>query len=83
MGGDTHGRTTWQEIATKNKFDEIIFIGDYFDAYEDTSARQQKEFFKNIITFKVENKDKVVLLFENHDNAYDNALVVKNTFFLQ
>lgn len=68
--GDTHGRTVWQEIVAKNSFDKIVFIGDYFDTHEDISARQQKENFRNIVTFKNQNNDKVVLLFGNHDFHY-------------
>jgi predicted phosphodiesterase len=68
--GDTHGRTEWKKIVENEKFDKVIFIGDYFDTHDDVSPEQQKENFKDIINFKRENTDKVVLLFGNHDFHY-------------
>jgi len=67
--GDTHGRNNWEKIIQKEKFDKVIFIGDYFDSY-DISAEQQKQNFKNIIAYKKANINKVVLLFGNHDFHY-------------
>lgn len=68
--GDTHGRTDWKKITTKETFDKVVFIGDYFDTHEDVSPEQQKENFRNIIAYKKANMDKVVLLFGNHDYHY-------------
>ena len=69
--GDTHGRTTWKEILNKEKeFDKFIFIGDYLDTHENITGEQQLENFKDIRKFKEDNKDKVVLLFGNHDFHY-------------
>ena len=30
--GDIHGRTIWKQIISKEIFDRMAFIGDYFDA---------------------------------------------------
>ncbi len=68
--GDTHGRMNWKDIVTKEQFDKVIFIGDYFDTHEDVSAQQQIDNFKDIISYKKDNMDKVVLLFGNHDFHY-------------
>lgn len=68
--GDTHGRTDWKQITANEKFDKVVFIGDYFDTHEDISPEQQKENFKDIIAYKKANMDKVVLLFGNHDYHY-------------
>lgn len=68
--GDTHGRTNWKQIITSEKFDKVVFHGDYFDTHEDISPDQQKENFKDIIAYKKANMDKVVLLFGNHDYHY-------------
>ncbi len=68
--GDIHGRTIWEQIIAKEKFDKVVFIGDYFDTFEDISAEQQKENFKEILAYKKANMDKVVLLFGNHDYHY-------------
>ena len=68
--GDTHGRTNWKQIISNEKFDKVVFMGDYFDTYEDISPEQQKENFKDIIAYKKANMNKVVLLFGNHDFHY-------------
>ncbi len=68
--GDIHGRTYWKQIISKAKFDKVVFIGDYFDAYKDITPEQQKSNFEDIIKFKKEYLDKVVLLFGNHDYHY-------------
>jgi len=33
--GDTHGRTDWKQITARERFDKVVFIGDYFDTHED------------------------------------------------
>lgn len=68
--GDTHGRADWKNITSKNDFDKVIFIGDYFDTHDSISPQQQKDNFKDLIAYKKANMDKVVLLFGNHDYHY-------------
>jgi hypothetical protein len=69
--GDTHGRTIWKEIVGKESdADKIVFIGDYFDTHENVSPQQQIDNFKEIIEYKKQNKDKVILLIGNHDFHY-------------
>jgi hypothetical protein len=68
--GDTHGREIWKQIVSSNTFDKIVFIGDYFDTHENVSSAQQIHNFKEIIEYKRQNIDKVVLLFGNHDFHY-------------
>jgi predicted phosphodiesterase len=70
--GDTHGRSKWKNIVEKEKdADKIIFIGDYFDAKDGGySANRQIENFKEIVEFKRNNPDKVILLIGNHDFHY-------------
>ncbi len=68
--GDIHGRGDWKKIIKDNPdSDKIVFIGDYFDSF-DIPAAQQKNNFKEIIAYKKKNKDKVVLLFGNHEFHY-------------
>lgn len=67
--GDIHGRSTWKHIILNNTFDKIIFIGDYFDSFN-IAANQQLENFLDIIQYKKDNPDKVILLFGNHDFHY-------------
>jgi hypothetical protein len=69
--GDTHGRELWKDIVSKEKdADKIIFIGDYFDTHYDISVDQQIENFKEILDFKKNNMDQVILLLGNHDFHY-------------
>ena len=69
--GDTHGRSKWKTIIEKEKdADKIIFIGDYFDSKDGHSGKEQIQNFKDIIQFKKDNFDKVILLIGNHDFHY-------------
>lgn len=68
--GDTHGRKTWKHIVEKEKFDKIVFIGDYLDSREGISGEDQLENLKEILDYKRQNLDKVILLFGNHDFHY-------------
>jgi len=69
--GDIHGRTCWKQIVEKHKYaDRIIFIGDYVDTHENYTGLEQLENLREIINFKEENKEKVVLLIGNHDFQY-------------
>lgn len=68
--GDIHGRNIWKQIVNQD-FNKFIFIGDYFDShYSGYLANRQIENFKDIIQFKRDNFNKVVLLVGNHDFHY-------------
>lgn len=67
--GDTHGRGFWKSIKDIQKWDKIIFIGDYLDSF-DIDPETQIINFKEICHFKEENPDKAVLLIGNHDEHY-------------
>ena len=72
--GDIHGRTFWKKAVEENmdKVDRIIFLGDYLDPYpwEGITRKEAISNFQEIIDFKSENRDKVVLFVGNHDLAY-------------
>ena len=68
--GDIHGRDDWKDIIENVEFDKIVFIGDYFDTFEEIPGTAQIRNFNNILQYKRENTDKVVLLFGNHDFHY-------------
>ncbi len=68
--GDIHGRNSWYQIVHSNEYDKVIFVGDYFDSRENIPTLDQIHNFNNLITFKKENPEKVVLLFGNHDFHY-------------
>lgn len=63
--GDTHGRDAFKVIINNEKWDRVIFIGDYFDSF-DIPAEKQISNFQDIMQFKRDNIDKVVCLLGNH-----------------
>ena len=69
--GDVHGRTQWKKIIEKEKdADKFIFLGDYFDPYDWTLTLDDLvNNFNDIVKFKLDNPDKVILLIGNHDLA--------------
>lgn len=70
--GDTHGRPNWKKIVEKeSSADLIIFIGDYFDSRNGGyHGKKQISNFLEILDYKKENSDKVILLTGNHDYHY-------------
>lgn len=68
--GDIHGKNIWEKIIEKEKdADKIIFIGDYWDSWDESFEKQVNNFQK-ILAYKYDNPDKVVLLIGNHDYHY-------------
>jgi predicted phosphodiesterase len=84
--GDLHGKDFWKSIDS-SKYDKIVFVGDYVDAFYKTKADaisyggiyDQKngkdnteilQCLNDVIEFKKQFPDKVVLLLGNHDNQY-------------
>jgi len=73
--GDIHGREIWKKILeTEQGYTKVIFIGDYFDSKERITALKQIDNFKEIIALKEREKNKVILLFGNHDFHYLNGI---------
>lgn len=68
---DIHGRVFWRDVL-ENKDDGIIFLGDYSDPYpsEGITHKQAVEQLNDIIQFKKNNMDRVILLLGNHDDHY-------------
>lgn len=66
--GDIHGRTIWKDIVAKESADKVVFIGDYFDSYDDYTAAEQMHNFKEIIEFK--ESGEVIMMIGNHDFHY-------------
>jgi predicted phosphodiesterase len=77
--GDIHGNNIWKQIVEKENPDRVIFIGDYFDAW-DMPAVIQIQNFKDIIEYKEtaftndgqdnQHKTEVIMLIGNHDFHY-------------
>lgn len=70
--GDSHGSSMPLSIAKKylSSVDKIVFEGDYVDSFNSKWETGQEENLNNILAFKKENPDKVVLLWGNHDFSY-------------
>jgi predicted phosphodiesterase len=67
---DIHGFSCWRTITGKaGKYDKIIFLGDYFDSWENKWPQQMDNFLK-IIDFKKEHPEKIDLCLGNHDTSY-------------
>ena len=68
---DVHGRPFWKDAVEKHSEDceKIVFLGDYLDPYpwEWITRKMTIENFKEIIKYKKDNQEKVVLLLGNHD----------------
>lgn len=65
--GDSHGRLIWKDIIEKENPDKVIFLGDYVSTHEDISSIQQINNLMDILAYKENNPDKVILLRGNHD----------------
>lgn len=66
--GDIHGRDCWFDIINKENPDKVIFLGDYVSTHDkDMSSEQQCCNLEDILNYKEENPDKVILLRGNHD----------------
>lgn len=74
INADIHGRQFWKNNLEENfdKVDKVIFLGDYLDPYqyEGITRKEAINNFQEIIDFKNEHKDKVILLLGNHDCPY-------------
>jgi len=86
--GDIHGRSIWKDIVKKENPDRVIFMGDYFDSFNISSAEQVYN-FNSIIRYKLESEIEVQLLIGNHDFHYMlgvderySGFQHKNYFFL-
>ncbi len=65
--GDIHGRTCWKKLVREDSVN--IFVGDYFDPYDDIPQEQLLQNFADIIAFKKQHPE-TVLLYGNHDMHY-------------
>jgi hypothetical protein len=74
--GDIHGRTEWKQIVNAHiDADNIVFIGDYFDAYErEVTGQDELDNLQEILEFKKQQEQdpakRVYLLIGNHDHHY-------------
>ena len=70
---DVHGRKFWHKaIEMIDEVDKIVFLGDYLDPYghEGIHFEDAVMEFEDVLAFKEDYPDKVVLLLGNHDMHY-------------
>lgn len=67
--GDLHGHDTWKEIINTNTFDKVVFIGDYLDS-RTRSCEEQLSNFLDILKYKKDDLNDVILLIGNHELHY-------------
>lgn len=67
--GDIHARQYWKEVDPE-KYDRIIFVGDYVDQFYPTTDTEIETNLLEIIEFKKKYPEKVILLLGNHDIQY-------------
>lgn len=67
--GDIHGRRIWKDIVQREKgdLDRAIFLGDYVSTHEGISSEDQISNLIEILDYKEQNPDNVILLRGNHD----------------
>ena len=70
--GDLHCRSIWKDIVTKEweSYDKIIFLGDYVPPRHDVQLDDPTDacgFLYEVLEYKDQNPDKVILLRGNHD----------------
>lgn len=70
---DVHGREFWHKAKEIiDNVDKVVFLGDYLDpySYEGITFEDAVMEFEDILAFKEDYPDKVVLLLGNHDMHY-------------
>lgn len=65
--GDIHGSAFWKTAIAENPDCRYIFLGDYLDGKDNIDFKVELDNLKEIINFKKENPDNVILLLGNHD----------------
>lgn len=66
---DLHWKDIWKKLIQENTFDKVIFLWDYVDSFN-VSDTDMLNNLKDIIEYKKQNLDKVILLLWNHDVQY-------------
>jgi predicted MPP superfamily phosphohydrolase len=69
---DVHGRDFWKKpCEDMSQWDKVVFLGDYVDPYPDEAKQEDViPILQEIVSLKEIYKDKVVLLWGNHDLFY-------------
>lgn len=65
--GDIHGKLIWKDILDKENPDQVIFLGDYISTHGLESTEQQLSNLEDILNYKRNHSDNVILLRGNHE----------------
>ena len=73
---DVHGTREWESVKSfpQDSYDRIVFMGDYFDAWENKWP-EQGENFEAICAFVRQDPERRKALLGNHDWSYLSATV--------
>lgn len=66
---DIHGRNTLWPLVLDQEFDEVVFLGDYFDSFDPITPRQQEDNFQKIMQ-RARGDKRIVTLLGNHSFHY-------------
>lgn len=69
--GDIHGHDSWKAIVENEEYDNVVFLGDYLDAFR-LKPEDIADNLLDIIKFKEKMGDKCRLCYGNHDHSYWN-----------
>ena len=69
---DVHGRNFWKKpTEDMSQWDKVVFLGDYVDPYDGEASKEDViPNLLEIVALKEVYKDKVILLWGNHDCFY-------------
>lgn len=69
---DVHGRSFWRDAVKRHPDGNYIFLGDYLDPYPSEGIKDEDavQGLKDIIQFKKDHPENVILLWGNHDLHY-------------
>jgi hypothetical protein len=67
--GDIHGHSAWKSIVNNEEYDNVVFLGDYLDAFRLTPEVIADNLL-DIIKFTEKMGDKCRLCYGNHDHSY-------------
>ena len=66
--GDIHGQDSWKRLVDEDCIN--IFVGDYFDPYQDFTVEELERNFMEIVEYKRKHRKNTVLLYGNHVQSY-------------
>ncbi len=78
--GDIHGRDVWKIIVESERPDITVFIADYLDSFNISPIDQLKN-LNEIIEFKKQYPENVILLVGNHEYHYLKGTMQRGEYY--